>query len=145
MRVNNYESKQNFGMAFRFKFKEGMAEVSEKYYKYAIKDNATLRGHKQLCKEQKRLKFVDTVYDSTDNSVSIKSGLTVHKTIPAYQDGDIGYDNFNGNFPGKKLLTRIFNPKKFLPRNVYEAGEEAKKLDKKIHKERIMREKYKKI
>ena len=55
MRVNNYESKQNFGMAFRFKFKADMAEVSEKYYKYAIKDNATLRGHKQLCKEQKRL------------------------------------------------------------------------------------------
>ena len=29
-------------------------------------------------------------------------------------------------FPGEKLLARIFNPKKFLPKNIYLAGEKAK-------------------
>lgn len=143
MQINNYQSKPNFGMAFKLKSNGDIQDVSEKYFNYAIKNNAALRGHKQMCREQGDLKHVDIVFDATDNSVSLESGFTLHKKIPAYQEGETGYNSDSRNFPGKKLLTRIFNPKKLLPRNIYQAGEEAKQLDKKLHKNHSMLNEFK--
>ncbi|MBE7710447.1 MAG: hypothetical protein E7Z93_08395 [Cyanobacteria bacterium SIG32] len=143
MQINNVQSTPQFGMAFKIKGQD-IAEAQGKlrffhgtgaYQRYAIPEfNKTcLRGHEQLVKEQKQLKHFDIVYDYMTKATEIvkKDTGEVVQSFSESPKGITGLNHFGVvQYPGRELFARLFNPKKFLPYNVYEAGETAKIMDK---------------
>ena len=68
-----------------------------------------------------------------DKSMEIvkKDTGEVVQSFSASPKGITGLNHFGVvQFPGRKFFAKIFNPKKFLPYNVYEAGETAKIMEK---------------
>lgn len=123
MQVNykNNQQTPQFRMAFRRPNTDIIPNASD----------LVKKGLKQFELEQKGLKFFDTRYNLHDKSVDvidIRTGLPTHTY--KYTDSVTGLD-IKGeiNYPGKKLIAKLFNPKRFLPQNLYLAGEKAKDLD----------------
>ncbi len=141
MQVNNVQSAPQFGMAFKVKG-EDIARATDRlryfpgrsgYVTYAVPNKLCLKGHEQLSKEQAKLKHFDIVYDYMTGAMDIvkKSTNEVVETFPKSPRGITGLNHFGVvQFPGREFLAKIFNPKKFLPYNVYEAGETAKIMEK---------------
>ncbi len=99
------------------------------------------RAFNQFKKEQSKVKHYDTIFNPGSKSVYVideKKGLVI-KEFP-YTEGKTGLDiSGTENFPVKKLLTKLFNPKKFLPENFYLAGEKAKSLEREfLEREEIL-------
>ena len=122
----------NFGMAFRKPTGKALKSLTEAVEGSKVKQ----RGLKQFIKEQKNLKYYDVDY------VAYKDGRIVSRIINnnkgsverayEYIPGYTGLDAYGEqSYPGRKLIAKIFNPKKLLPRSLYFAGEEAKKLEQK--------------
>jgi len=143
MQINNIQSTPQFGMAFKIKGQD-IAEAQDKlrffhgtgaYQRYIAPnfDKTCIRGHEQLVKEQKQLRHFDVVYDYMDKSMEIvkKDTGEVVQSFSESPKGITGLNHFGVvQFPGRKFFAKIFNPKKFLPYNVYEAGETAKIMEK---------------
>jgi len=141
MQINNVQSTPQFGMAFKVKG-EDIARAQDKlrffhgnsnYVNYAIPNKLCLKGHTQLVNEQKQLKHFDIVYDYMTGAMEIvkKNTNEVVETFPKSPRGITGLNHFGVmQFPGRELFAKIFNPKKFLPYNVYEAAETAKIMEK---------------
>ena len=133
MQVNlntNHQTPQ-FGMAF---IKPKTIEDTRALAKYiGANSKVCARGLKQLVNEQKGLVFYDIKYNPKGNSFDIieKSSNRVVDSYDNVFGNSTGFDIFGEtDYHGRKFFARFFNPKKFLPKSLFLAGEKAKKLEK---------------
>jgi len=127
MEINN--STPSFGMALRKPYTTA-AETLVDYANFNNKVN--YRGFKQFKKEMDKLTKYDLVFNE-DKSVNVIENLTgkVMDTFGESPRGITGLEHFGRvRYPFRKILAKLFNPKKFLPYNIYSAGERAKELEK---------------
>jgi hypothetical protein len=92
------------------------------------------RGFKQFKTEQNKLTRYDSIFDWSAKATQVVERETgkVMETFPESPEGLTGLDHFGVvKFPGRRLLARLFNPKRFLPYNMILAGEKAKALEQK--------------
>lgn len=131
--LNCSQPKPQFGMAFRRpnysemeSFAKSLTGSADEYTCEIIR-----KGLRQFCQEQSKLKKYDVRFNAEDKSVEIINNMTgkvVDKTVEMGRY--TGFDMFGEmRYPGRKLFASIFNPKKFLPRELYYAGEQAKNLE----------------
>lgn len=121
--------KPQFGMAFR---KPTTPQATRALAEYAGLDKKIgIKGLKQFIDEQRTLTHFDVEFNQENKSVDVIDNFN-NKVVSTFTDmGDqTGFSVFGEiQYPGKKLLSRFFEPKKFLPKNLYLAGEEAKDLE----------------
>lgn len=128
MQINSSTNcqKTQFGMAFR---KPVTPQAKKVLAEYAGLDKKIgIKGFKQFLKEQQALTRFDVKFNPESKSVDVIDNIN-NKVVSSYvyMGNQTGFSVFGEvQFPGEKLLARIFNPKKFLPKNIYLAGEEAK-------------------
>lgn len=130
--VDFYCSKTSpqFGMAFRIPDTKGIEKLNN--YARLATSEVRQRGMEQFIKEQGKLKFFDTSYDPKFDTMYVIDNRTNEKIESFIQTPAItGYSDFDATrYPGRKMLAIMFNPKKFLPLNMLQAGERAKELEK---------------
>lgn len=131
--INNNTAHPNFGMAYR---KQATKEGAQKFLEYAGLTNSKVkqRGFKQFVKEQAGLKRFDVEFVHDDylcGGMKIINNKTNEVVDTIYTNPEItGVYHFGMiNYPGKKLIARLFNPKQFLPQSMLEAGKAAQKLE----------------
>jgi len=131
MNINGNAQSPNFGMAFRKPKCVALTHLTE-----SIKGSKTKqRGLEQFVNEQKKLKHYDIEYKKVDGFDSPRAIIINNETneavsfysLPEHLTGLDEYDKLR--YPGRKLIAKLFNPKKLLPKSLYLAGEEAKKLE----------------
>lgn len=133
MQVNlntNHQTPQ-FGMAFRKPETSETAKILAEYI--GTKSSVCNRGFKQLLKEQKKLTHYDLKFNPKDFSFDVieKSSNRVISSYNNVFGNSTGFDIFGEpDYPGRKIFARFFNPKKFLPKSLFLAGEKAKTLEK---------------
>lgn len=123
--------KPQFGMAVRKPQSQITKRLLSEYLNLDKRTN--VRGWQQFIKEQDNLLAHDIKIDPLSKSFDVINNTTgkVVESFPSCATDITGLDHFGRvRFPGRKLFARIFNPKKFLPYNVYLAGEKAKALEK---------------
>lgn len=131
--LNCNQPRPQFGMAFRRPNYLEMGVFTEKLTGSADEYTCEIirKGLRQFCLEQARLKKYDVRFNAKDKSVEIinnATGKVVDKTIEMGKH--TGLDMWDEKrFPGRKIFASLFNPKRFLPRELYYAGEQAKKLE----------------
>lgn len=127
---NCNSAKPQFGMAVRTPKSPTAKRLLGVFLHLDKKVN--LRGWEQLKKEQNKLSLFDIEIDQFTNYANIIDNKT-GKIVDNYFPSPIGLTMINSfgsvKFPGRKLFARIFNPKKFLPYNVYLAAEKAKAME----------------
>ncbi len=118
-----------FGMAFRLPDTKGLERLNS--YARLATSEVRQRGMEEFIKEQGKLKFFDTAYDPNFDTMFVIDNRTNQKIDSFIQTPmNTGFDNFDSvKYPGRKLLTIILNPKKFLPLNMLQAGKRAKELE----------------
>lgn len=102
------------------------------------------RGFNQFEKEALKARHFDVEFNPCNWSMNIinkTSGEIVERI--GYLGKQLGFD-IEGeiNYPGKKLFAKMFNPKRFLPKNVYLAGQKVKGLEKQVMKQEKSRENF---
>lgn len=118
-----------FGMAFRVPDSKEL----EKLNKYARLSTSEIRqrGMEQFIKEQSKLKHFDISYEPNFDAMAVIDNRT-NKVVESFIQTPVstGYNNFDViKYPGRKMIAIMFNPKKFLPLNMLQAGEKAKELE----------------
>ena len=131
MNINGNVQSPNFGMAFRKPSGEALTSLTKSIQGSKAKE----RGLKQFIKEQDKLKHYDIVYKQYDDGMKV-AGI-IEKATGTHVAGieQVGHQtglDVHGaiNYPGRKLIAKLFNPKKLLPKSLYLAGEQAKILEK---------------
>ena len=89
------------------------------------------KGFAQYIKELKNHTRYDVVYKSATNSMSVIDNKT-EQVVNSFcgTPNTTGYSHFGAvSYPGKKFITKMFDPKQFLPYNLLLAGEKAQELE----------------
>ncbi len=131
--LNCNQSKPQFGMAFRRPSSANMNAFTETVIGNAGEYKAQIlrKGLRQFDAEQAKLNRYDVRFNALENSLEVIENAT-EKVVDRYIHfkHQTGLDFFGDmRYPGRKLLARIFNPKKLLPKEFYLAGEKAKQLE----------------
>lgn len=130
---NNNNYNPSFGMAMRSPITEAAKKELIAFTK--MNENpVVLRGYNQLKDEMAKLKRFDIEYKHRDEygglvNVIDNSSKDIVETFEGISRVT-GLEHFGVvNYPGKKLFTALFNPKKHLPNNFLLAAERAKNLE----------------
>ncbi len=145
LNLNCNQSRPQFGMAFRRPSTSEMGVFTDTVIGNAKGYSAQIlrKGLRQFDAEQSKLTKFDTRFNAKNKSMEIIDNATGN-VVEKYDhfEYQTGLDMFGEiQYPGKKLLASIFNPKKLLPREFQLAGEQAKKLEAKaIQKEKLIKD-----
>lgn len=131
--LNCNRPKPQFGMAFRRPETHEIKGFTEYLSWNANEYLQALRrkGLIQFDAEQSKLKRFDIKYNCIEDSIDVIENTT-GEVIATFVDSvtKTGLEiPSEKKYPGRKLFAELFNPKRFLPQNLYLAGEKAKALE----------------
>lgn len=120
--------KPQFGMAFRRPEGKDLSKLSDYL---GLSEEINRKGFAQYIKELKNHTRYDVVYKSATNSMSVIDNKTEQVVSSFCGTPNItGYSHFGAvSYPGKKFITKMLDPKQFLPYNLLLAGEKAQELE----------------
>ena len=131
--LNCNQPRPQFGMAFRRPNDAQMNVFTERLFNNASEYTGQIirKGLKQFDTEQAQLTRFDTRFNAENESMEVienSTGKVVEKIMNL--GTQTGFDTWGDmTYPGRKWIASIFNPKKFLPKEIYLAGELAKKYE----------------
>lgn len=138
--LNLTNNNTSFGMALLRPANEEGAKAFGKYFR--LHTGRFKRGVKQIQKEQANYTFTNIKHNAADNSVRVFTQFGYERVFPATKSSQAGklVEGAKTPWATTKAIVRavydlLFNPKKVVKSNLYEAGEFAKQLERDYAKE----------
>lgn len=120
--------KPQFGMAFRRPEGKDLSKLSDYL---GLGEEVNRKGFAQYIKELKNHTRYDVAYKPSTNSMFVIDNKTEQIVDTFCGTPNVtGYSHFGAvSYPGKKFLTKMIDPKQFLPYNMLLAGEKAQERE----------------
>ncbi len=130
MQINsNYKSQTTqFGMAFRRPEGQDMSKLAD-YLK--LENQINRKGFAQYIKEMKKCKNYDVEFLPGTNTVKVIDNKN-NQTMGLYPGNSniTGMNHFGvSKYPARQLLTKMLDPKQYLPYNFLQAAEKVESLE----------------